>query len=105
MPGRDTPGGTSVFADAVTGTFHGGYRTTQFTGTLDTSPAYSTRGNIGTFDYDCNGTFACPGYVSWVDAYFSAAPDFDFDWWGWEYRYKDQRWINSSDGNDGDITG
>jgi hypothetical protein len=104
--GVDTPGGTSSFTRSVAGILHGGYRTTTFTGTLNPSPAYRTRGFIGTFDYDCNGTFTCPGFVDWKSAYFtSVGGDFDLAWWGWQYAYKNQRWINSSDGNSGDITG
>ena len=98
-------GSTNTFGSSVKGTFDGGYRTTQFTGTLDSSPANPTHGNLGTFDYACDTSFNCPGYWSWVSTYFTSTVGFDFDWWGWEYRYKSQRWINSSDGSSGDITG
>lgn len=94
-------------AAGITGTFQGGYVSNVFHGTLNSSPAYRTRGNIGTFDYGCDPTTgACPGYVSWLGTYFSPAPvDFDYSSWGWTYHGgKNGTWVNSIDGNQGDIT-
>jgi hypothetical protein len=105
IAGADTPGGTSTFTKAVAGVLDGGYRTTTFTATLNPAPAYRTHGFIGRFDYDCNGTFVCPGVVDWRSVYFTTVGgDFGLAWWGWRYAYKNQRWINSGDGNSGDIT-
>ena len=106
VAGQTSPGqgSTNVFTSSVQGTFNGGYRTTQFTGTLNPAPAYSTRGNIGTFDYACDLSFNC-SYWSWVGTYFTSTSGFDLAWWGWEYKYKNQRWINAGDGSSGDITG
>ena len=90
----------------ITGTFEGGYVSNVFHGTLNSSPSYSTRGNIGTFDYGCDPTTGvCTGLFSWRGTYFSSAPDFDLSSWGWTYHGgKNGTWVNSSDGNQGDIT-
>jgi hypothetical protein len=106
VPGQTSPadGSTNVLGAAVKGTFNGGYRTNQFTGTLNPAPALSTRGNIGSFDYACDLDFNC-SYFSWVDTYFTSVSGNTLDWWGWEYKYRNQRWVNAIDGSSGDITG
>lgn len=103
--GQNTPGNTSVFTFNVSGTFEGGYRSTIFTGTLLSTPLWPTRGSVGTTDYQCDIAGNCPGYVSWIDQYFSTTAGFDFAWWGWIYQGgKNGTWVNSVDGNSGDIT-
>jgi hypothetical protein len=93
-------------AAGITGTFEGGYRSTIFTGTLNPSPAYRTRGHIGTFDYGCNvETGSCTSLFSWLSTYFTSVSGFDLEWWGWIYHGGNNgTWVNSSDGNEGDIT-
>jgi hypothetical protein len=106
VPGQTSPavGSTTVLGSAVKGTFNGGYRTTQFTGTLIPNPAYPTRGNLGTFDFACDLAFNCTPF-SWPSTYFSNLSGDDLQWWGWEYKYKNQRWVNAIDGTSGNITG
>jgi len=101
-----SPQNTGTVAAGITGTFEGGFRAT-ITGTLLSSPGWSTHGFVGTFDYACDATTSvCPGYVSWLGQYFSAVGGFDQPWWGWIYRTEcNGTWVNASDGNLGDITG
>jgi len=101
-----SPGNTGVVGDGIVGTFQGGYVSTLFTGTLLATPLARTRGSIGTFDYDCDTNFNCPGYVSWITLYFSSTSGFDYSWWGWVYHAGNNgSWTNASSGNSGDITG
>lgn len=102
-----SPNDTDDIAEGIKGAFQGGYRAT-ITGTLD--PQYQTKGNIGKFDYGCDADedpgdrSTCCGLFNWVDAYFSDWT-FSYDWWGWIYHGgKNGTWVNSSDGNQGDIT-
>jgi hypothetical protein len=100
-----SPGNTGSLEEGVVGTFQGGYSAI-VTGTLRSSPAWRTRGSVGTFDYACDGAFNCPGYASWVEIYFDGSPGFAYAWWGWVYHAGNNgSWVNSSDGNSGDITG
>ena len=109
-PGFFDPDANDTVAAGVTGTFEGGYRSTVFTGTLKDPPDYRTSGNIGTFNYMCvilpgvvDGA-ACPGYRDWTTFYFSSTLGFDLAWWGWVYHAGDNgSWVNSIDGNSGDI--
>ena len=109
-PGFFDPDTNDTVAAGVTGTFEGGYRSTVFTGTLKDPPDYRTSGNIGTFNYMCVilpgvvGGAACPGYRDWTTFYFSSTLGFDLAWWGWVYHAGDNgSWVNSIDGNSGDI--
>ncbi len=91
--GRDPDG----IAGGIKGSYEGGYTSTVFTGTLRANPEFATRGNIGTFDYS-----VAP--FDWVDSYFESTNGFDLAWWGWVYRAgKNGTWVNSIDGNYGDI--
>lgn len=111
-----SPSGTATVGADVVGTFEGGYTSTIFTGTLDPTPQVvggtyvgtplRTKGSVGTFDYGCDVTFNCPGYFSWVDAYFTTSAGFDLSWWGWIYHGGNNgTWVNQIDGSTGDITG
>ena len=86
IAGQTSPGTTAgVLTGKEDGPFDGGYRAL-VSGTLKLSPTWDTRGNVGTFDYGCNLSGICPGYVSWTDQYFeSAGFNFNYEWWGWEY--------------------
>lgn len=98
-----SPSGAGVVAAGIRGVMHGGYRSTSFTATLRSDPAWKTHGFVGVVDYRCDGSFSCPGRVSWLAQYFSSNT-FDYAWWGWEYRAGSHgTWINSVDGNSGDI--
>lgn len=104
-----SPGGTGTVAGGVTGTMEGGYRTTVFTADLMTTPVWKTKGNLGSFNYGCDATSGiCDDTVRvfWGDKYFTNIIGFNFAWWGWVYHAGDNgSWVNSSDGNSGDITG
>lgn len=101
-----SPGATGTLSADVTGTLEGGYRAV-ITGTLKSAPLWKTKGNVGSYDYGCdpsNGT--CTGRSSWTDKYFEDGYGFSYAWWGWTYHAGDNgSWVNSSDGNSGDITG
>jgi hypothetical protein len=100
-PGNTDPDG---IAAGITGTIQGGYVAT-ITGALVPDPSYRTRGNIGTFDYQCDTAGNCPNAFNWVNEYFGPSAGFDFVSWGWTYHGgKNGTWVNSSDGNLGDIT-
>lgn len=100
--GQKSPGNTGVLTGKEDGTFKGGYRAT-ITGAMKEEPELATKGSLGTTDYQCDLKANCPGAFNWVDKYFGPGYRFSYDWWGWEYKYKNLKWINSSDGNSGDI--
>lgn len=105
IPGT-SPGGSSTVGDGVVGTFEGGYVSTLFSATLKPAPSARVRGSIGTFDYACDTTFDCPGFVDWTTLYFDAVSAFDLAWWGWVYHAGNNgSWVNAISGNSGDITG
>lgn len=101
-----SPSGVGEVSEGVIGTFEGGYVSTVFTATLLSSPSQRTMGSIGTFDYACDGAGNCPGYVDWTTIYFTDVAGFDLAWWGWVYHAGNNgSWVNSADGNAGDIAG
>jgi len=100
-----SPGNTGILDGSEDGTFQGGYNAT-ITGTLLSNPLWQTRGSVGTTDYNCDLSGNCPGYVSWIGQYFNSGYNFLYNWWGWIYHGGNNgTWVNSSDGNSGDITG
>lgn len=99
-----SPGGSSTVAAGVEGDLEGGYRTTAFTATF--APTRPTEGDLGTFDYGCDVSPSCPGRVSWFGFYFTNISGLDLAWWGWSYDAGENGfWVNSIDGNSGEITG
>lgn len=103
--GGKSPGGSgNTIAPGTKGTIQGGYMMT-ITGTLNPSPLYPSRGNIGAFNYDGDvETGDTPGYFNWLGGYFDSF-SYDMPWWGWVYHAgRHGMWVNSSDGNEGDIT-
>ncbi|HEV8405792.1 MAG TPA: hypothetical protein VGQ13_07800 [Nitrososphaera sp.] len=96
------PGG--LLTGEEDGSFEGGYRAI-IIGSLKTNPDWSTRGSVGTFNYNCDLiTGICPGYENWVEKYFNPGYIFLFDWWGWIYHGGNcGTWVNSVDGNSGDV--
>ncbi len=101
-----SPGGSDTVGEGVIGTFEGGYVSAVFTATLSSSPSQRTMGSIGTVDYQCNVDASCPGYADWTTFYFTGVSGFDLAWWGWVYHAGNNgSWVNSIDGNTGDITG
>jgi len=104
-----SPQNTGTIAAGVLGAFQGGY-ISNFTATLSANPTARRQGNIGTYDYQCDGSFNCPGYVDWTTLYFNngAGAAVDFGWWGWVYHAGNNgSWVNeiAPPGNSGDITG
>lgn len=107
----DSPGAAytaRTIGDGVVGTFEGGYVSTLFTGTL--KPDVRTKGSIGIFDYQCDTSGNCPGFVSWPSLFFDSLAGFDIGaWWGWVYHAGNNgSWQNACPacgGNSGDITG
>lgn len=99
------PGPTGSVPAGLKVDMSGGYRAT-IVGTLLADPLWRTHGNVGKFDYMCNIDPSCPGIVSWPDQYFTAGYTFNEDWWGWIYKASDDQgtWINSIEGNQGNIT-
>jgi hypothetical protein len=100
--GQKSPGNTGTLTGKEDGNFKGGYRAT-ITGVFKDNPSWKTNGSVGTHDYQCNIAGSCGNYVSWVDQYFGPGAQFSYEWWGWTYRYKNNTWVNASDGNSGDI--
>ncbi len=103
--GQISPGNTGVLTGKEDGTFKGGYRG-KITGTMKATPDLSTKGSIGTVDYHCDLVANCPGAFDWMSKYFATGATgftFNYQWWGWEYKYQNKTWVNSSDGNSGDI--
>lgn len=100
-----SPSGTSTVSAGVTGAIIGGYVTKPFTGTFAPG-SYATRGNLGTFDLQCDASFNCTGAHPSFLSYFSSAPAWDYAFWGWVYRAGSHgTWLNASTGSSGDITG
>jgi hypothetical protein len=103
VAGQQSPGNSGPLDGDEDGRFHGGYWAT-VSGTLLDDSSWPTRGFAGTHDFGCGIDGSCSGYVSWLDQYFAAGYGFTYEWWGWIYRAgKHGVWINSSDGNSGDI--
>ncbi len=103
--GQMSPGNTAVLSGREDGTFKGGYRAI-ITGALISNPDVATKGSLGTVDYRCDLSGNCPDAFNWTDKYFvtgATGYTFTYGWWGWEYRSGSHVWVNSSDGNSGDI--
>ena len=110
VPGQIGPGNRPSGAlintptnEPVNGDMDGGYRAT-ITGSLLSTPLWTTNGSVGTTNYQCDINANCPGRVSWLDKYFNSGYSFDYGWWGWKYDGGSHgTWINSQDGNSGNI--
>lgn len=86
------------------GTSQGGYHA-EITGQLKDNPNWSTRGFVGTQDYNCDqsGTASCDGHVDLFGQYFDNY-SLSYEWWGWIYHGgKYGTWVNSMNKNGGDI--
>lgn len=98
-----SPANTGTVTAGITGGISGGYRTPTFAGALVSSPAYKTHGDLGTFDLGCDRDQNCPGAHPTVSDFVSGWNG-DLAWWGWEYKTPHNgTWVNSVDGNTGDI--
>lgn len=102
VPGQIGPGNRPAGAlinsstdEPVHGNMSGGRRAT-ITGTLLASPLWTTHGNVGTTNYQCDITGTCPGLISWPSRYFVGGNTYNDDWWGWKYNGGSHgTWINS----------
>src|SRR5262249_8502478 len=90
-----SPGNSGTVDAGVTGNLEGGYITSNIVGTFSAS-AYATRGNLGTFDLECNGTDTCPGErPSWKSYFSPLTSASEFSQWGWIYHAgKNGTWLN-----------
>lgn len=101
--GQTSPGTGGTLDGDEDGAFEGGFRAT-ITGTLLSTPSWATKGSVGKFNYACNLSGTCPGYVNWTAQYFDPGYGVNYDWWGWIYNAGNNgSWVNSSTGNSGDI--
>lgn len=102
-----SPANEADISAGITGTFQGGYKQT-YTGTLNPNPDWSTKGYLGTFDHGWDGDPDTPvnkEIDDWENIYFSNWPPPTWDWWGFIYHGgPNGTWVNSGDGNEGDIT-
>lgn len=102
VAGQTSPGGSNTLSGTESGPFEGGYNGT-LTGSLLSTPLWTTKGSVGTVDYQCDILGNCPGYVDWTTQYFSA-PALNLDFWGWIYHGGNNgTWVNASTGTSGDI--
>lgn len=103
VAGQTSPGNVGPMTGAERGSFEGGYWAT-IHGSLKSTPDWATNGFVGTFDYHCDAVAGtCTTPVNWFAAYFDSYT-YDLNWWGWTYHGgKYGSWVNSVDGNSGDI--
>jgi hypothetical protein len=93
-----SPQGTDpLIAAGIDGSFEGGYRLV-FNADEIASPAYKTRGHIGTFGGPID-------LYDWRAAYYTNVGSDDLQWRGWVYHGGNNgAWVNAVIGNQGDIT-
>jgi hypothetical protein len=98
-----SPGGTGTIEAGVTGTFEG-TRYISVAGVL--SPDAPTSGHIGDFDAGCNQQGVCANRdYRFVNHLFSRVNTVRFGWFSATYDAGDNgTFVQSTDGNDGDIT-
>ena len=105
--GGPSPASTGFVQPGTTGTFMGGYVTTDIVGQF--KPAYAVTGNLGTFDARCDRHFNCPGArPSWL-SYFKKPQANEFANWAWLYDAGAKgKWLDAQvvdPGRNGDIRG
>ena len=110
VPGQvgpgDTPSGALINTptnEPVNGMMSGGRRAT-IVGSLLSTPLWTTHGSVGTTNYKCNISGSCSGVISWPGQYFNSGYSYNDVWWGWKYNGGSHgTWVNSQDGNSGNI--
>lgn len=103
IPGQKSPGNTGVISKKSGGSMNGG-RIATIKGDLLDPTAWPKKGMVGSYDYGCDENGVCPGVFKWADRYFQSGYTNTDTWWGWIYRGGHHgMWINSADGNFGDI--
>lgn len=103
--GATSPGGGGTLTGDEEGPFEGGFRLS-FDGTF--APGNTqTNGSLGTVDQGCGRTTESCDFrssVDWISDYFTGTSGLSFDWWGTVYHGGDcGTWVNSIEGNCGDI--
>lgn len=102
-----SPSGLSTVAAGVKGKLEGGYVSTIFSGTF--TPTLPVRGNLGSFDLQCDASFNCPGAHPSFVSYIAGSSGFDLTQWGWIYKAgHNGTWLNQlgvAAAASGDITG
>ena len=99
-----SPGATGAVSSGLAGSFSGGIRSNVFRATF--RPSVPTTGSFGTYDYRCDASLVCPGYVDWRSLYFTNIRDYDLTWWNWTYYGGDYGfWQDYALGTAGDIVG
>jgi hypothetical protein len=83
-----SPGGTATIPAGIRGTLNG-QSTTTFRGTR--RPGLTTRGNLGTKDFQCTSADTkgqCAGTFDWLSAYFTSTDNFrSFKYVRYEFTY------------------
>lgn len=116
VAGQRSPGNGGTLTGDEYGSFAGSAVFT-ITGTLDVSdpaawPQFGVVNHGAAIDYQCDLAGNCPGYVLFLDKYFTAGYTFDEPAWGWTYVGRDHghnppssagTWVNASTGDSGDI--
>ena len=110
IKGAKSPEAGLTIANAVKGTFKGTYRFTVTSAhqpsARDVNRRYNYRCDLhgaGNRDTDCPGMPASTS--AWPTLYFGRDAQVKTGNWVWDYRTRCERWINSSSGDSGDITG
>ena len=86
----------------ISGIIGGSYRTSPFIGVW--APSVPTSGSIGTYDYQCDASGNCPGYVDWTSLFFAGTVGFTANWWSWAYSTSaNGLWVQRADLTYGDI--
>jgi hypothetical protein len=78
-----SPTGDGAVQAGVTGTFNGGYITSDIVGKF--TPGFPKSGNLGSFDAKCDPTFTCSGHFPTWLSYFEKPTADAFSKWGWIY--------------------
>jgi hypothetical protein len=91
-----SPVGSNDISAGIDGSFEGGYLLV-FNADELPSPAFPTRGHIGTFTGQTD-------LYDWRSFYFTNLGLDDLQWWGWVHHGgHNGAWVNSVEGNEGDI--
>jgi len=99
--GGASPSGSGTVAAGETGTFHG-----TWTGIVVTGSVTATSTDLGSVDFQCNTSGVCANQSSSLAQIFGPGYNADFpETWVWTYNLCDQSWVNSADGNSGNIEG
>ena len=107
--GAKSPGAGVTQQEDATGSMRGGYTATfaapsctPVFGKLEDKDFGGTKADIMLGTYGAGQVGPVAPY-SFLSAYCPGYTDFNYEKWGWTYRYENQVWDNSSAGTSGDI--